>query len=243
MDAGSGARTVRAAVFAAVCVLLAALGHIMMSGCSVPWWALLAGVVGTGAAGWAFAGRERGLALIVSLVVGAQTVLHRGFSLAQSAVGLTHSDASRDGMGAMPMGSMRHDMNSMGMPGMDVHSMHMNMRSTGMSHSAHMAAGPRAVLGHWLVNGMPSLGMSGAHLVAAVLCGLWLGCGERGAYRVLRAVAGWLAAPLRLVLALPALPRRPRRLVRRRRSRWAPYRLHLVRAVTIRGPPSRAAVV
>jgi len=76
-----------------------------------------------------------------------------------------------------------------------------------------------------------------------VLCGLWLGYGERVAYRLLRAVAGWLAAPLRLVCVLPALPRRPRRLVRRTRSRWAPYRLHLVHAITTRGPPLRTAVV
>ncbi len=40
MTAGWGLRTVRAAVFAVVCVLLAALGHVMMSGSQVPAWAL-----------------------------------------------------------------------------------------------------------------------------------------------------------------------------------------------------------
>jgi hypothetical protein len=247
MDAGWYARTVRAAVFAAVCVLLAAVGHIMMSGCAVPWWALLAGGVATGGFGWVLAGRERGLTLIVALVVGAQTVLHWGFSLAQSAVGSTASGTVGGGMGAMPMGSMGHDMGSMDMRSMDMSGMHAHSMSMqmhmGMSHSAHMGAGAESGLGHWLVSGMPSIGMSGAHLVAAVLCGLWLGYGERVAYRLLGAVAGWLAAPLRLVLTLPALPRPPRRLVRRSRSRWTPYRLHLVHAITARGPPLRAAVV
>lgn len=252
MDAGWCARTLRAAVFAAVCVLLAAVGHVMMSGCAVPWWALLAGFLATGGAGWMLAGRERGLTLIVTLVVAGQTVLHWGFSLAQSAVAPTVSSSVGGGMGAMPMGSMGHDMGSMDMSAMDMssmdmsgmhaHSMSMQMHM-GMSHSAHMGAGAEVGLGHWLVSGMPSLGMSGAHLVAAVLSGLWLGYGERVAYRLLRAVAGWLAAPLRLVRILPALPRRPRRLVRRTRSRWAPYRLHLVHAITTRGPPLRTAVV
>ncbi|MGW3116943.1 hypothetical protein ACWDBW_07300 [Streptomyces sp. NPDC001107] len=247
MDAGWCVRTVRAAVFAAVCVLLAAVGHVMMSGSAVPWWALLAGAVATGGAGWVLAGRERGLTLIVALVVGAQTALHWGFSLAQSATAPTASGTAGGGMGSMPMGSMGHDMSSMDMSSMDMSGMHAHSMSMemhmGMSHSAHMGAGAEADLGHWLVSGMPSLGMSGAHLVAAVLCGLWLGYGERVAYRLLRAVGGWLAAPLRLVLTLPALPRRPRRLVRRSRSRWAPNRLHLVHAITTRGPPLRAAVV
>ncbi|RZU21804.1 hypothetical protein EV567_2311 [Streptomyces sp. BK239] len=243
MDAGWCVRTVRAAVFAAVCVLLAAVGHIMMAGGAVPWWALLAGGLATGGAGWVLAGQERGLTLIMALVVGAQTVLHWGFSLAQSAVGPTASGAVG---GATPMGSMGHDMGathmgSMDTTGMHAHSMSMQM-SMGMSHSAHMSAGSEAGLGHWLVSGMPSLGMSGAHLVAAVLCGLWLGYGERVVHRLLRAAAGWLAAPLRLVLTLPALRPPPRRLVRRSRSRWTPYHLRLVHAITTRGPPLRAAV-
>ncbi|MFH8800907.1 hypothetical protein ACH4F6_15105 [Streptomyces sp. NPDC017936] len=229
-------------MFAVVCVLLAAVGHLMMSGCAVPWWALLAGVVATGGVGWTAAGRERGLTLIVSFVVGAQTALHWGFALAQSAAGATAPGTAGGGTGAMPTGSMGHDMGSMDMSGMHAHSVLMRTH-TGMSHSAHPGAGAEAGPGHWLVSGLPSLGMSGAHLVAAVLCGLWLGYGERAAHRLLRAVAGWLAAPLRWARTLPPLPRRPRRLVRRTRSRWAPYRLPLVHAITTRGPPGEPAVV
>lgn len=85
MTAGRCSRTVRAAVFAAVCVLLAALSHVMMSGSPVPTWMMAAGLAVTGVAGWCLAGRERGLPLIVAVVVTAQTLLHSAFSVAQSA--------------------------------------------------------------------------------------------------------------------------------------------------------------
>lgn len=224
MTAGWCSRTLRAAVFAAVCVLLAALGHVMMSGSRVPWWALVAGVAVTGAVGWCLAGRERGLPLIVSVVVAAQTALHSAFSLAQSG---THPAASAPGgMASMDMSSMGHDMGSMPM-----HSAHMD--SMDMAHVDH--------LGH-AMSGTSSFGMLSAHLLAALLCGLWLAHGERAAFRILRAVGGWLAAPLRLLLVLPTPPHRPRIRVCRRSDR-APRRLLLVHAITSRGPPVGTAVV
>ncbi|MFI1363430.1 hypothetical protein [Streptomyces griseochromogenes] len=220
MTAGWCSRTVRAAVFAAVCVLLAALGHVMMSGRHVPWWALAAGAAVTGAAGWSLAGRERGLPLIVTVVVVAQTALHEAFSLAQSASGGPVSTA----MGSMPMDSM--DMGTMNMGG--------------MSHTGHM--GQMAHMGHSMGGGSSSFGMFAAHLLAAVLCGLWLACGERAAFRILRAVAARLAAPLRLLLALPVTPVRPCPRLRRRRSHRAPRLLLLVHSIISRGPPAGVAV-
>ncbi|MGW0185976.1 hypothetical protein ACWDV7_09535 [Streptomyces sp. NPDC003362] len=208
MTAGWGARTVRAAVFAAVCVLLAALGHVLMSGRHVPGWTLAGGLAATGAVGWGLAGRERGLPLITTVVVAAQTALHSVFSLAQS--------------GTPDLGHTAH------------------MAQTGhMSHAGHMggpATGPDP-------SGASSSGMLAAHLLAALLCGLWLAHGERAAFRILRAVAGWLAAPLRLPLALTVVPDRPRPRVRRRRADRSPRRLLLVHAITSRGPPQGTAVV
>jgi hypothetical protein len=224
MTAGWCSRTLRAAVFAAVCVLLAALGHVMMSGNDVPPWTLAAGAAVTGAAGWCLAGRERGLPLIVTVVVAAQTVLHSAFSLAQSAPGGT---ASMD-TGALDMG------NDMGM-GMGMSTGSMRMDAMDMSHMDHVGQA---------TGGSSSFGMLAAHLLAALLCGLWLAYGERAAFRILRAVAGWLAAPLRLLLALPVPPHRPRLHVRRRRSDdRAPRLLLLVHAITSRGPPPGTAVV
>ncbi|MGW2488469.1 hypothetical protein ACWCV9_14805 [Streptomyces sp. NPDC001606] len=220
MTAGWCARATRAAVFAAVCVLLAALGHVLMSGSDVPAWALAAGGAATGSVGWCLAGRERGLPLIVTVVVAAQTVLHEAFSYAQSAYGPSGASAAMD-MGSMRMGSM------------DMGAMHMD--HTGMSPMGHM--------GHSMDGGSSSSGMLAAHLLAAVLSGLWLAYGEKAAFRILRAAAGWLAAPLRLLLALPPAPDRPGVRLRRRRSARAPRLLLLVHAITSRGPPVGTAVV
>ncbi|MGW2724426.1 hypothetical protein [Streptomyces sp. NPDC001492] len=212
MTAGWCSRTIRAAVFAAVCVLLAALGHILMSGSEVPAWALATGAGATGVVGWCLAGRERGLPLIVAVVVAVQTVLHEAFSLAQSVTEASGASAAMDmrGMGAMHMDTMD------------------------MAHMDHM--------GHTAAGTAPSAGMLLAHLSAALLCGLWLAYGEKAAFRILRAVAGRLAAPLRLLLALPDTPERPRPHLRRRRSDREPRLLLLVHAIASRGPPVGTAV-
>ncbi|WP_405963566.1 hypothetical protein OG713_18150 [Streptomyces sp. NBC_00723] len=220
MTAGWCTRTLRAALFAAVCVLLAALGHVMMSGAEVPAWALAAGVAVTGIAGWCLAGRERGLSLIVTVVVAAQTALHSAFSLA----GPESGAAASAGMGGM---------SAMGMDSMDMGHMDHVSHIGHMGHMGHMSyMGEGAGQG-----GSSSFGMLAAHLLAALLCGLWLAHGEKAAFRILRAVAGRLAAPLRLLLAVPVTPDRPRVRFRRRRSARAPRLLLLTHAITTRGPP------
>jgi hypothetical protein len=194
-------------VFAAVCVVLAALGHVMMSGDHVPLRMLLAGWAVTGVAGWCLAGRERGLRLVVAVAVAVQTALHSAFSLASSAPD--------------PM-----DMGSAG-------PMPMPMSTSMSAHMGHAGHTP---------DGDSSLGMLAAHLLAALLCGLWLGHGERAVFRLLRAVGSRLAAPLRLLFALPAPPPPPVR-ARRWSSDRAPRLLLLVHAITSRGPPVGAAAV
>ncbi|MGW0575002.1 hypothetical protein ACWD25_03350 [Streptomyces sp. NPDC002920] len=220
MTAGRCSRMLRAALFAAVCVLLAALGHVLMSGVPVPAWTLAAGAAVTGAAGWCLAGRERGLTAVVTVVVGAQTGLHAAFELAQSA---SSSAPAMTGMPGMTGMSAVGSMSSMDGGHMDGH-------MAGMDHMAGM--GDMSTAGLF----SSSLGMLAAHLLAALLSGLWLAYGERAAFRILRAVAGRLAAPLRMLLALPQPPDRPRVRIRRRRSQRAP-RLLLVHAITSRGPP------
>ncbi|MBG7703031.1 hypothetical protein HCJ76_34490 [Streptomyces sp. MC1] len=214
MTAGWGVRTVRTAVFAAVCVVLAALGHVLMSGRDVPAWALAAGLAATGAAGWCLTRRERGPALIVPLVVAVQAALHSAFSLAQTA-----SPSATPPLTERTPASM--DMASMPMDAMD------------MGHMAHSMDGA----------GPPASGMLAAHLLAALLTGLWLAYGEQAAFRILRAVAGWLAAPLRLLLAQPVAADRPDLRLRRPRSDRAPSLDLLIHAITSRGPPTGTAVV
>ncbi|MFD8374532.1 hypothetical protein ACFV2Z_27770 [Streptomyces sp. NPDC059688] len=260
MTVGGWCRTLRAGVFAAACVLLAALGHVLMSGVPVPWWAMAAGAAGTGAAGWCLAGRERGQALIVTVVVGAQAVLHEGFSLAQTFVSgrsegppAVARGVDTMGMGAGPAGSGHMD--AMDMGATHVGSLHMGPMHMGSLHmdAMHMPGlgdtgpgsvtpmGPSMHMAHSM-GGDGTFGMFAAHLLAAILCGLWLAHGERAVFRLLRTAATRLVAPLRMLLALPVPPSRPP--VRRRRApghrRLA--RLLLCHAIISRGPPVGLAV-
>ncbi|MFG3475636.1 hypothetical protein ACGF3K_10240 [Streptomyces sp. NPDC047980] len=237
MTVGWCSRTVRAAVFAAVCVLLAALGHVMMSGQSVPWWTLSGGFGATGALGWCLAGRERGRLAVLNLVVVVQTALHTAFSLAQPA-------APADGRAPHTTGSAHSGHHPMPSAGTGPSHTEVTDALDGMAmahtHAGHMGAGLMDPT-HAPAVDSASLGMLAAHLLAALLTGLWLAHGERAAFRILRAVAGWLTAPLRLLLALPAPPHRPRLRGRRRPSRGSRLR-PLVHAIVSRGPPAGSAV-
>ncbi|MFB7110088.1 hypothetical protein [Streptomyces sp. NPDC056291] len=92
--AGRGLRILRAAVFAAVCVVLAAAGHTLASCAAVPLWTLGAGFLGALVVVAPLAGRARSLPGIAALLVVGQTVLHSLFGMGQS------------GMGAMASGAM-----------------------------------------------------------------------------------------------------------------------------------------
>ncbi|MFB0630386.1 hypothetical protein [Streptomyces sp. AB3(2024)] len=262
-------------MFAAVCVLLATVGHVLMSGMAVPWWAMSAAFVGTAAAAWSLAGRERGPLAVIAATVAVQATLHSGFSLAQSVLhpslpsGTSFarqwaaylmcgegaasdlsardalkvvSDAGLGGLVSQPppgtalQGAAAHGMHDMpGMAGM--HDM------AGMADVASGATGTLVPAGGHDMAGMSPAGMLAAHLLAALLCGLWLAHGEKGAFRVLRAVAGRLRTPLRLLIGLAPAPVPPRLRVRRVRRRRALPQLFLVHAITSRGPPTGTAVL
>ncbi|MFH8568707.1 hypothetical protein [Streptomyces sp. NPDC017993] len=83
-----------------------------------------------------------------------------------------------------------------GMSGMD----HM-ARMGHMAHGEHMAAMSGA-MDHMPMShaGHSSMGMSLAHALAAVLCGLWLWRGEAAGFRLGRSLAASLFTPLLLVL-------------------------------------------
>ncbi|MFK4546425.1 hypothetical protein RKD29_006021 [Streptomyces tendae] len=234
MSAGWCLRTTRAAVFAVVCVLLAALGHVTMSDVSVPWWSLVVALVVCAGAAWCLAGRERGLFPVCFAVVAAQSALHGWFSYAQApSTPLLHTGGAADGM---PAG---HHPAVTAHTGQVIHSMPPGESVMGATEAMDHATG----IGHMTGGQVSSTGMLAAHLLAACLTGLWLAHGERAAFRILRAVVGRLAAPLRLLLALPGTPRRPRVVLGRGRTEdREPRRLTLVHAITSRGPPEGTAV-
>ncbi|MEV6207840.1 hypothetical protein [Kitasatospora sp. NPDC051914] len=230
-------RTGRATLFAAVCVLLATLGHVLMSGASVPWWALGAAFAGTAGGVWWLADRERGPALVTGLTVGVQTALHLLFSLGQADSGGAVRSVGSTGPGAAPSGGGL-TVEPVGM--VDMAGMHIGMAGMG-SHlhaHAHQAVTAAAVPPH---QGGGTVGMLVAHLLAALLTGLWLAAGERSAFRLLRTAALRLLAPLLLLLRVACPPYRPALRPRRFGSPRRPRQLLLVHAITSRGPPVGSA--
>ncbi|MER5614968.1 hypothetical protein [Streptomyces sp. NPDC002215] len=263
MTPGRCCRAVRAAVFAATCVLLAALGHVLMSGTGLPWWAMAAAFVASAATAWFLGARERGVLAVTSMMVAAQGVLHTGFSLAQGSVHPAVADSPSFAQqwaaallcgpavsSSIPEPEAVRIVTEAGL-GSRLHQPPpgtADMTMTGGMQHAHSGmetmTDPSTVMpaGHSMV-GMSSAGMLAAHLVAALLCGLWLAYGERAVFRLLRTFAGWIVAPLCLLLRLPAPPHRPRISARRGRRSPALRQLFLIHVLTTRGPPSGIAVI
>ncbi|MFH8442143.1 hypothetical protein ACH4D3_13030 [Streptomyces sp. NPDC018026] len=257
MAADGALRALRAAVFAAVCVVLAALGHVLMSGSGLPWWVLLSGLSAVGAVGWFFGGRERRGAAVAALTVTVQAALHVCFTLAQSpprpstvAAGGTQSvqEWARYLLcGADPTPAQAARAYGIAQrAGLTEHLHHGPGHTTGAMSQPGTSdmSGPAGLLHLGHMTGTASWGMPAAHLVAAVLCGLWLAQGERAAFALVRACADRAFVPLRLVLVVlvpPAGPPAFRPARRRTRSRLR--RLLLVHTLATRGPPRETAVV
>lgn len=155
-------------------MVTSALGHAMMSGSSMPAWAVGYAFAGVTAGAWWLAGRERGALVVTGSTVVTQLVLHVAFMLSQ----MVH------GTGLPATGSTA----MAGMPGMDPASY----------------GGPGSPVASHAGMGMPphewSMGMLLAHTLAALVCGLWLWRGEAAVYQLGRALAAFLVAPLRRAL-------------------------------------------
>ncbi|WP_369390448.1 hypothetical protein AB5J72_24540 [Streptomyces sp. CG1] len=103
---GAGLRILRAAVFAAVCVALAACGHALASCAGVPLWTLGAGFVGCLLLVVPLAGRARSLPGIAALLALGQTALHTLFGLGQHGAAMVSGPMATGAMGPMnPAGS------------------------------------------------------------------------------------------------------------------------------------------
>ncbi len=85
-------------------------------------------------------------------------------------------------------------------------------------------------------------GMLAVHLLAALLCGLWLARGEAAFFTLARAALAHAFTPLRLLRALVRVPDAPRGPVRRaRRNAHRPHTVVLAHALSRRGPPRPSA--
>ncbi|MER5794925.1 hypothetical protein [Streptomyces sp. NPDC001980] len=211
MSASPAVRSLRAAVFAAVCVLLAAAGHGLAMGDMPPLWADAAGFAAVFALGRALAGRERGLPEIGVGMLLTQAGLHFGF------------DAARAVTPAAPAPTM-----TMARINLHGHAMAGMSKMSGMGDVVRQHPHVHVLTAHATL----------AHVVAALVAAWWLRRGEAALWSLLRRTAAlvpglaawWRDAPLPAPAGGPRLapagPIRPRPL------------LALRHAVSRRGPPN-----
>ncbi|MFK4066481.1 hypothetical protein [Streptomyces sp. NPDC029674] len=238
MTSGPGFRLARAAMFAAVCVVATALGHAVMSGATLPWWAVGYAFAATVAAAWWLTGRERGAVAVTGATVAAQLCLHELFGLAQRVSVPAGGSGPPDAAPGHPDDGMNH-LN---------HAMPATVPPAGTGSSGagssdasmYASAMPDEGVSHWVMSvfGHSGSGMFLAHVVAALICALWLWRGEAAVFRTGRALAAAVFVPLRFVLtvllaALPPAPPHVGALVPVPRLRG----VLLQYAVSRRGPP------
>ncbi|WP_228974077.1 hypothetical protein [Streptomyces sp. DH12] len=226
-------RLARATVFAAVCVVTAALGHSLAAGAPLPLDVLAGAMAATTALAWWPAGAERrGPVRITATTVGAQLALHTAFSFAPSPHGGGHHQQTT-AVAPPPSVCMGGATDPVA-------------QAVWQAHTAAPAVpGPESPVeyavrllthGSWL--------MFFAHVLAALVCGLWMWRGEAGFSAIARSVHCALFVPLRLALAglprarLVRLPRAAPAFVRPRRLLDALLR----HAMPRRGPPQGCPV-
>ncbi|MEU0411548.1 hypothetical protein ABZ307_27530 [Streptomyces griseorubiginosus] len=162
MRASPAVRTLRAAVFAALCVLLAAGGHTLATGMAPPLWAQAAGFAPVFAAGWLLGGRERSLGSIGAATLTSQGGLHLAFGAARPRSMTTSYGMAMPHMAIPPMSAA-----------------HMTMRGMRMMHPA--APPPHALAAHAVTPHATA-----AHLTAALLLTWWLRRGEAALWSLMR---------------------------------------------------------
>ncbi|SFE27656.1 hypothetical protein SAMN05216251_102348 [Actinacidiphila alni] len=233
--AGAGMRLLRAAVFTAVCVALAAVGHGMASGRPVPVWALVVGWLSVFAVVAPLAGRERSLPGIAAALAVGQLALHSVFNVGQVCASMTPAagagTASASGSGAGDAGLLAvaarlvcgHTAAAPLTPvrarwivtqaGLDPSAMGAPVHMPGMDMSASGTGGTGGTGGaaHAMM-ALPfcSLPMFLGHLLAAVVAGWLLRRGEAALWRLIRLSVRGAAE---LAALSPAVLRRARTLL------------------------------
>lgn len=239
-------RAVRAAVFAAVCVALAACGHAWMSPDALPPWAPLVGFGAVFAVAFASAGRQRSPAAITALLGLGQLALHTLFASAAATAVPKTPEASAvtgwiDRLLCGPRDSAGHILLPAGRAPEEI------MRNARVDPALWTSHTPNS---HEHAHGSGPMLLDGgaamllAHVVAALLTGWWLWRGEAALF----AVIALATAPLRVVLAVlygPAVPVTETPGTTRRgggEPNPTTHRAFLRHVVTRRGPPAQYAL-
>jgi hypothetical protein len=211
----------RTAVFTAVCVVLAGVGHVLASGAPVPWWSLGLGFLGLFGLAAPLAGRERSLPCIAAALTVGQLGLHTLFglgrqsSLAMRATGFTGPTSALSGNGHAVSGDPSA---LVALAGNLVCGADAAPISLARAHGIVVAAGlnPTVAVGQVAPHRMtaaagsavmlPTLPMALGHLLAALATGWLLRRGEIALFRLTRlshgVAEGALVRSLRAALTL-----------------------------------------
>lgn len=196
-------RTARAAMFAAVCTALGAVGHSYMSGTDIPLMGLLGAFAVTGGLARLAAGRRRGPVGISAALLAVQGVLHLVFSGSQTGHGgrTGHTGLAGHTAHSLPVTVSLPEP----MPG------HHHLAGTALPE---VAGGTDGMAGMADMGGMAGMadtaghggfGMIAAHVLAGLFCAAWLAWGEAAVFRlaaVLGSAALLAARPLARAFAL-----------------------------------------
>ncbi|MBD0840959.1 hypothetical protein [Streptomyces sp. TRM68416] len=251
--ARNGARLLRAAVFAAVCVVLAGAGHALGSCATVPLWTLGAGFLGVVVVAVPFTGRERSLAGIAALLAVGQTALHTLFGLGQHGVAATSAASAADATLVARAARIVCGTTAAAISPAQAQKILIEARLAPDGHTSHTPAD--TVTGSASL--LPSLPMLLAHLLAAVAAGWLLRRGDLAVRRLVelsahsvaegalvRSLRGALALVRALRAGLPGAPEtgpRPARTPLLAPAR--PRTVALQHTVIRRGPPAAAPLV
>ncbi|WP_101257678.1 hypothetical protein [Streptomyces barkulensis] len=220
----TGIRAVRAAVFTAVCLVLSAGAHVLLSAGPLPYPPLLAVGATVFVIAFALAGRERGFRAIAALLV--------PLELAADTVFTTGQHACYGQAGGPVAGPLRAVGLDLLCAGGDFGTPLARMTASGASPLS-VAAHPAAP---WL--------LLAAHVAVGLTAAAWLHRGDAALSRLLRAAAAAVFRPLLRAVgarssAGEACGRVPRPAHRTRAHRALPVLTH---SVVRRGPPCSAAL-
>ncbi|MGW8359946.1 hypothetical protein ACWGK1_05150 [Streptomyces wedmorensis] len=212
-----------------------------MSAHHLPASTLLAAFAATTALAWAAAGRRRNTPTIAGALLVLQSALHLTFSTTGAHSATRPTDAPPGGLPhAHAMAGMEH---AHAMPGME-HAHAMAAMATDHAASAATSAMPAISATSETATAHPAsgAGMLAVHLLAALLCGLWLAHGEAAFFTLARTALAYAFTPLRLLFARVRVPDAPRRPIRgRRRNARRPHAVVLAHTLSRRGPPRLSA--
>ncbi|MFD9910767.1 hypothetical protein [Streptomyces sp. NPDC059063] len=223
--AGADLRLLRAAMFAAVCLVLSAGGHVLASCAAVPLWTLGVGFLAVLAVAVPLAGRARSLPGIAGALAAGQLGLHALFGLGQHGTAMAAAPAGGTDAGSLVERAARIVCGAGGATITPVQARQIlatagggsgSGGSVGGAHAAHAhtagdAATHAAAMSSMPAPGLlPSLPMLLAHVLAALAAGWLLRRGDLALTRLVRLSAqgaqevaqGALVRSLRAALAL-----------------------------------------